>query len=233
MAAAASVADAFDELGRAFTRKTGQSVSFTFGSSGLMARQILEGAPFDVFAAADRASIERLGGGVCDAATRHVYAVGRLSLWTRPSSTESPPGSLQALVNARFVRIAIANPETAPYGHAAREAMQRAGVWDALAPRIVYAENVRQALQLAETGNAEVALIARSLVFDRSSNPGVLIDDALHAPLEHELIACRGGSRTEAARAFVAFVDSVTGQALLAKHGLERPTRVIVKRPSP
>lgn len=220
---------AFEDIGHAFTRKTGQTVSFTFGSSGLMARQILEGAPFDVFAAADRASVDRLGHSVCDASTKQVYARGRLALWSRASSTGSPvmspARSLEELVEPRFVRIAIANPETAPYGQAAREALMHAGLWDAIAPRIVYAENVRQALQLAETGNAEVALVARSLVFDRSGNPGVLVDAAMHTPLEHEIIACRGGSHADAARAFVAFVDSETGQGVLAKHGLERPTR--------
>jgi len=231
VAAAASLSSAFEDLGAAYTRKTGQSVSFTFGSSGLLARQILEGAPFDAFAAADRASAQRVGTSVCDPATRHVYARGRLAIWSRASSAGSRARSLQELIDPRFVRIAIANPETAPYGQAAREALKRAGVWDALAPRIVYAENVRQALQLAETGNAEVALIASSLVFDKPGNPGLLIDPAMHAPLEQEIIACRRGSHADAARAFVAFVASSAADAVLARHGLDRPMHAEERSP--
>ena len=120
VAAAASLTAVFDELGRSFTHATGQQVSFSYGSSGLLAQQLSEGAPFDVFAAADRASVQRVHDNACDATTRRVYARGRLALWSRSKTTLAALVSLQDLADPRFTRIAIANPDTAPYGLAAR-----------------------------------------------------------------------------------------------------------------
>ena len=157
----------------AFTTATGQRVELTFGASGLLLRQVVEGAPFDLFVSADETMVDvAIVRGACLRDTRSLYASGELSLWWRRDLPVDPPASLGDLADARFRHIAIANPDSAPYGRVAKEALVAAGVWDAVAPRLVYGENVRQALQFAQSGNAEVALVGRALaVAERGGDP--------------------------------------------------------------
>ena len=170
VAAAADLARAFPEIAAAFTAETHTPVDLTFGSSGLLARQLEMGAPFDVFAAADLALVDRvIAAGACRADTRTAYARGHLSMWWRADLAVAPPTGLGDLADPRFRRIAIANPESAPYGRAAKEALTASGVWASVHPRLVYGENVQQALQFAQSGNAEVALVGRALACARQA----------------------------------------------------------------
>lgn len=222
VAAASSLSSAFEVLGRDFERTTGHPVVFSFGSTGLLAKQLREGAPFDVFASADVATVDALvSASVCDGATKTNYARGRLALWSRVDKGP-PPTTLVDLTDERFVHIAIANPEHAPYGQAAQQALQSVGLWDRLKPRLVYGENIRQALQFAQTGNAEVALVALSLVVDDHQNPFTLVDESLHRPLDQALVVCGRGTN-EGGLAFARFVASEAGRAVLRRHGYSFP----------
>lgn len=223
VAAASDLTRAFEAAASAFTQQGGPPVRLTFGSSGLLGKQLREGAPFDLFAAADARFIDDVvASGACDGATRSPYGRGRVVAWSRRGSVE-PPAGVAALAEPRFARLALPNPEHAPYGRAAKEALERAGVWSAVAPRLVFAENVRQALQIAETGNADVALTALALVVDDHENPWVRLDEALHEPLEQVLVVCTRGRNREGGRGFAAFLASAPGRAILRRHGFELP----------
>ncbi len=162
VAAAADLAPAFEELGREFQPTHKIKVVFSFGSSGLLAKQIENGAPMDLFAAANTDYIDQLDKqGLIVPDTRTIYARGRITLWTRKDSPQRIE-KISDLTRPEVKRIAIANPDHAPYGMAAREALQRAGIWDSVKSKLVYGENIRQTLQYAETGNVEVAIVVES-----------------------------------------------------------------------
>lgn len=223
VAAAADLSDAFAEVGLAFEKATGQKVLFTFGSSGLLATQISQGAPFDVFAAASRHYAEQtVRADSCDRRSLAGYARGRLAIW---SSGKEPwtPKTLAELTDPRVARIAIANPDHAPYGLAAKQALERSGAWQAVGPKLVRAENVRQSLQFAASGNADVALVALSLVIQDRTHPWTLIDDALHQPLQQTLVVCKGGKNPVAGQDFALFLLSPPGRAILERYGFSRP----------
>ncbi len=223
VAAAADLARAFPEVATAFAAETGQRVDVSYASSGVLARQLAEGAPFDAFAAADVAFADRaIAAGACRADTREPYARGQLALWWRADLPAAPPRTLADLADPRFRHVALANPEHAPYGRAAREAMVAAGIWQTVEPRLVYAENVQQVLQFAATGNAEVAIVARALA---ATTPGawLAVDETLHAPLRQTITACVNGPSPAAGAAFVRFVVSPPGQAILARNGFAPP----------
>jgi molybdate transport system substrate-binding protein len=221
--AAASLRPAFEELGQEFERQTGQPVAFSFGSSGLIARQIAQGAPFDVFAAADEELVdEAIGAGACDPATRAPYARGRIAVWTRRGGA-APPAALGDLADPRFVRIAIANPEHAPTGRAAKQALEHAGIWGAIEPRLVFGENVRQTLQFGETGNAEAAIVALALVIHDRENPWELVDEAMHRPIDQALVVCSRGRNRAGGDAFARFVDGASGREVMRRHGFLLP----------
>jgi molybdate transport system substrate-binding protein len=216
VAAASDLTEAWTELGTRFEAQTKIKVVFSFGSSGLLAKQIAEGAPFDLFAAANAGFIDTtVKAGACEGATAQRYAKGRIAAW----SLEGPLPSLESLADEKNKRIALANPEHAPYGKAAKEALQKAGLWEKLEPRVVYAENVRQALQQAATGNAEVALVAYSNVINRRDGKILLIDEALYAPIEQSLVQCSRGGQPDAAKRFIEFLKTDEAQELMKRSG--------------
>lgn len=196
-------------------RLAGAAAKFTFGSSGMLARQIENGAPFDVFLCADAPRAEALAK-LRRLHPPRLYAIGRIALWSKS-------GQFRALADLRerpFRHLALANPAHAPYGRAARQALERSGLWPAVEPRVVLAENVRQAWQFAESGNAEVCLTAWSLVHRRR---GFAVDAALHEPLR-QLGGVVKSSRLQArSRAFLDALTSEAGRQLLAANGFETP----------
>jgi molybdate transport system substrate-binding protein len=231
VAAAADLMLAFEELGRLFERETGQRVTFSFGSTGLLAKQLREGAPFDLFAAANVSFVEEVvAAGACDGTTKAPYARGRIALWTKRGAVP-PPADVTALADARFRRIAIANPEHAPYGQAAKQALERAGVWRSVQPRLVFGENVRQALQFAETGNVEAAIVALALVVNDRDNPWSLVDQALHRPIDQALVVCTGGRNRQGGKAFARFVSSDAGRDVMQRFGFLLPGEALVNDP--
>jgi molybdate transport system substrate-binding protein len=217
VAAASDLSVAFEEMAKLFEARTGQHVTLSFGASGALAKQLSQGAPFDLFAAASASYVEStVRAGACDGTTKALYARGHVVAWARHGGPTLR--SLSDLKQDSIRHIAIANPEHAPYGKAAKEALINAKLWPELEGKIVQAENVRQALQFAESGNADVALVARSLVL-HARGTRLEIDEALHAPIEQTLVVCRHGKNTEGARRFAELIDSPEGQALLARHG--------------
>ena len=222
VAAAADLSQAFTELGHEFEAANKTRVVFVFGSTGLLTRQIENGAPLDLFAAADVAYIDQLKQkDLIVPDTRAIYARGRLALWT----TADSPLKLQAISDldqASVKRIAIANPAHAPYGLAAQQALQKAGLWERLKPKLVYGDNVRQTLQYAETGNVDVAIVALSLT-QQSKGRWVLLPEDLHAPLDQGLAVLRTTRNEAAARAFGSFVTGPRGREILAKYGFAFP----------
>lgn len=224
VAAAADLAIAFKEVGAAFEQASGKKVEFSFGSTGLLAKQVAEGAPFDVFAAANISYVDEVvRAAACDGATKKLYAKGRIVMWSTDKA--QLPASLDDLKDAKYAKVAIANPEHAPYGLAARQAMTKAGVWQTVEPRAVFGENVQQTLMYAQSGNAEVAIVALSLAIT-SGGSYTLIDSELHAPLDQAMVVCKGGSgggKPNEARAFVEFVSSEPGRAIMRKFGFLLP----------
>ncbi|HSE30102.1 MAG TPA: molybdate ABC transporter substrate-binding protein [Pyrinomonadaceae bacterium] len=222
VAAAADLTNAFEEIGREFQKATGTKVVFNFGSSGMLAKQIEQGAPFDLFAAANIDFVNQLEQKeliVRD--TKKVYARGRLVLWTAQNSGIRIE-KLSDLTLPEIKRVAIANPEHAPYGMAARQALERAGLWDAVKPKLVYGENIRQAMQYAQTGNVEVAIISLSLTTE-SDGHWLLVSDELHNPLDQALAVIKGAKNEAAARAFTDFVIGQSGQAIMKRYGFTLP----------
>jgi molybdate transport system substrate-binding protein len=219
VAAAADLAVAFGEIGAAYEKERGHKVVFSFAASGLLAKQLAEGAPFDVFAAASGAyADEAIRAGACQGSTRVRYARGQLVLWTRAPPA---PASLAALAEPRYARIAVANPAHAPYGQAALEALIRAGLAEKLKPRLVYGENVQQALQFVQSGNADVGLVARSLAASAGGSLTVVPESA-HSPIEQVMVACgKDATRLAAARAFIGLVTGPAGRTILERHGLQ------------
>jgi molybdate transport system substrate-binding protein len=201
IAAAAALQPALEEAAVIITAQTGIAPRFAYGASGNLARQIAQGAPFEMMIAADEISIQKLAeaGHARDAG--HVFAVGRLALFAPRGSALDPAGALEALrpllAAGRVQRFAIANPEIAPYGRAAEQALRRLDLWEALRPRLVFGENIAQAAQFAMTEGATGGLIAHSLALSpavKARGSFSLVPDALHDPLRHRLALTKRAS---------------------------------------
>ena len=222
--AASDLRDAFEILIPLFEARSGTPVDLILGSTGNLTSQIENGAPADLFFAANEAFLDRLEtGGLLEPGTRRVYAHGRLALIWREGATP-PPGVVEALVLDLEGPLALANPEHAPYGTAAREVLVSLGVWEAVTPRVVMGENVVQALQFVETGNAEVGLVALSLVREARARPHHVVPDSLHRPLRQAAGVIRGTRNPEGSRSLLEWVLSEEGQAILRRHGFEAPS---------
>jgi molybdate transport system substrate-binding protein len=221
VAAASDLRPAFGEIGEAFTSRTGIAVTFTFGSSGQLSRQIINGAPYDLLASANVAYASDVidsGRGVASSLTD--YAVGRLVLWS-PDGVELP-GSLTDLADPRFRRIAIANPRHAPYGLAAEQALASAGVADDVADRLVVGENVSDAFEIVRSGNADVGIVALSVAIAHGGDY-TLVPDDLHDPLRQAMVVTSTGAAGEAAGAFSTFVTSAEGRSIMQRYGFVPP----------
>lgn len=222
VAAASDLTNAFEEIAREFEKTTDTKVVFNFGSSGLLAKQIENGAPIDLFAAANVDYISQLEQkGLILPGTKRAYARGRLIIWTSKESSIKIE-KLADLTQPDVKRIAIANPEHAPYGMAARQTLESARLWDTVKPKLVYAENIRQALQFARTGNVEVALVALSLA-PQNDGRWILIPEELHKPIDQGVGIVKGAKNEAAARAFADFIVGDQGQVIMKRYGFTLP----------
>jgi molybdate transport system substrate-binding protein len=225
VSAASNLILAFEELGARYEQETGTPVTFNFAASGQLAHQIDQGAPVDLFAAANVAYVEDLAAkGRILPDSVQVYARGRLTLWTRADSAITVK-TIENLLQPEIRRVAIANPEHAPYGVAARQALQTAGVWNAVQPKLVLGENVRQTLQFAETGDVDVAIVPLSLSVT-SDGHWVLVPEDLHAPIDQALGVVADSPRQAQASDFAAFIAGPEGSAILRKYGFLPPGEV-------
>lgn len=228
IAAAASLQPALEEAVALIAAETGIAPRFAYGASANLARQIAQGAPFEMLLAADESSIQKLAEARQLRDAGHVFAVGRLALFAVRGSALNPAAGLEALrpllAAGRVQRFAIANPEIAPYGRAAEEALRRLGLWEALRPRFVFGENIAQAAQFAIMEGATGGLIALSLALSpalKARGDFSLVPDALHGPLRHRLALTKRAS--EAALRVQAWLLSPQAAAVFARHGLQAP----------
>lgn len=222
VAAASDLQVAFTEVGALFEDQTGHSVTFSFGSSGNLATQIENGAPFDVYAAANVDFVDGLvEQGFVDGETQRLYGIGHIVLASSVASGMTVE-DLSGLLDPDIRHVAIANPEHAPYGMAAREALINAGIWDEIQPKLVYGENIRQTLQFVQTGNAEVGIVALSIA-DVPEITWTMIDESLHEPLLQSIGVVSDTPNADVAVQFVHFVTGPEGREILATYGFSPP----------
>jgi molybdate transport system substrate-binding protein len=223
VAAASDLQAVLPEVAARFQQSTGQAVRISYGSSGQFAAQIQNGAPFDVFLSADEAYVERLvDSGHAVRGSIVQYAFGRLALWTRTDRGVDISGGLRALGNARVRRIAIANPEHAPYGRAAVAALRNAGLYDQVRARLVLGENISQAAQFAQTGNADAGLIALSLTRTAAMQRvgrAVELPSDTYPPIRQTGVLLMRATANRTARAFLDYMTSPETAALLRSSG--------------
>ena len=220
--AAADLDMAFREIKPLFEKAAGARVTLVMGSTGNLAKQIEHGAPADVFFAANESFIDDLqAAGAVIPQTRALYAQGRLVLAT-PTKSAVAVRELAELLKPEVRRVAIANPAHAPYGRAAREALESLGMWERLKPKLVYGENIRHTLQFVETGAVEAGIIALSVagVPDVRYVP---IDPKLHKPLNQVAAVVKRSARPELGVAFIQFLNGSEGRPIMKRYGFLLP----------
>jgi molybdate transport system substrate-binding protein len=228
VAAASDLQFALDEIIARFHRDTGITPRVTYGSSGNFARQIEQGAPFELFLSADEAYVDRLGARGLTQGKGALYGIGRIVLFAPHGSPLEPDPRLRNLA-ARLAsgdsgRLAIANPEHAPYGRAAEQALRSLDLWEAVQPKLLLGENVAQAAQFARSGNADGGIIAYSLALApalRGRGTFALLPDTLHAPLRQRMVLLRRASPEAAS--FYDYLRSPTSRAILSEYGFVLP----------
>ena len=228
VAAAANLNPVLTEIADRFAAERGARVEVVFGASGTLTRQIQDGAPFELFLAADEALPERLTAAGLTRDAGVVYAVGRLAIFAptgSPLAVDPRLDGLSRLLRSGMLeRFAIANPDVAPYGQAAESVLRARGLWDAIRPRLVLGENVVQAAQFAATGNAAGGLVAYSLALAPGlSGRGThaLVPDTDHPPLRQRMVLL--GRAGPVAGQFYAYVQGDTARAIFEAHGYGAP----------
>ncbi len=228
IAAASDLQFALSELAEQFTKETGKTVKLSFGSSGNFFNQIKEGAPFEMYLSADESYVFDLTKEGLTQGEGALYAVGRIVLIVPPGSTLKADGSLKDLASAlkagTIKKFAIANPEHAPYGRAARAALKTAGLWDMLEDKLVLGENVSQAAQFATSGSTQGGIIAYSLALSPkllALGKFDLIPAEWHDPLRQRMALTKKAGET--ARMFYAYVQSPAARAVFKKYGFVLP----------
>lgn len=222
IAAAADLSFALKEISDKFEKETGIKTVLSFGSTGMLALQIENGAPFDVFLAANERYIDSLQEkGLILLETKQLYAQGRIVIAANKKSGMQTK-KLEDLLNPSIKKIAIANPVHAPYGIAAKEAMIKLGLWDKLKSKLVYGENIRQALQFIQTGNAQAGIIALS-VANVPEIEYIIIDNILHNPINQAAAVIRTAKSEKDALDFIRYVNGPKGRPIMKKYGFILP----------
>jgi len=228
IAAAANLNFALTEIAGQFERDRGVRVDVVFGASGTLTRQIRDGAPFEMFLAADEEFPDQLTAAGLTRDAGAVYAIGRLVLFAptgSPLAVDERLDGLSRLLKAGgMTRFAIANPDVAPYGRAAEAVLRKRGLWDAIRPRLVLGDSIAQAAQFVTTGNAVGGLIAYSLVKEPAlADKGkyALIPHADHPPLRQRMVLLKPA--TPVAEQFYAYMQGTAARAVLIKYGYEAP----------
>jgi len=224
IAAASDLRFALDEIVEAYQREhPGDDLRVTYGSSGRMTTQIMNGAPYDVFFSADIAYPQRLHDSGHAVTKPEVYAIGRIVLWG--NRLDASGMTLEDLLHDDIRRVAIASPTHAPYGVRAMEALKSAGVWDELQPKIVNGDNIAQTARMVQAGGAEIGIIALSLARfpDLAEHPHHLIDDELHKPLTQGFVVTRRGEHNQAAHRFADYMHGDTARTIMENYGFVLP----------
>lgn len=227
IAAASDLQFAMPELAQQFQKQSAVRVSVSYGSSGNFFSQIQNGAPFDLFFAADIDYPRRLNAaGLCEPGTLYEYALGAIVIWARrDSSLDVAKQGWKAFLDPRAQKIAIANPAHAPYGRAAVAAMKSAGIYGQVQSKLVYGENISQTAQFIQSGNAQVGIVALSLALSPAMRDGQRweIPADLYPPLVQGAVVLKSSGKKDAAAAFLDLVKSPAGRNILDKYGFRRP----------
>jgi len=228
VAAAADLKFALEEIAALFKAKSGKEMRLTFGSSGNFTTQIMQGAPFEIFLSADEGFVFQLADAGKTVDRGVLYAEGRIVLFAPKGSSLKPDAGFNdlraALADGRIQKFAIANPEHAPYGRAAEQALKGQGLWDAIKPKLVIGENVSQAAQFAASGSTQGGIFAYSLALAPAVGGFgryVLIPSDWHAPLRQRMVLMK--TATETARTFYRFVESPAARVIFRKFGFVLP----------
>ena len=231
VAAAADLKFAMDEIVTAFKKNNpGKELDVIYGSSGKFQTQIQQGAPYDLYFSADIGFPRALAQKGFAASAVKPYAFGRIVLWS--ASLDATKMTMASLADPKITRIAIANPKHAPYGKRAEEALRASGLWEKLAPKLVYGENIAHTAQFVQTGNAQVGIIALSLAVNPElANKGGywLIPAKLHEPLEQGYIITRRAEGNALAKRFADYMGSESARAVMTKYGFVLPGEVAGK----
>jgi molybdate transport system substrate-binding protein len=220
--AAADLTPVLLQLIPQFELATHSHVTLVPGSTGTLTQQIRNGAPADLFFAANEDAVDALNAdGLILKDTRTVYARGRLALITLRSGSAGVK-SLKDLAKSGVRRVAIANPAHAPYGLAAQQALQAAGLWTSVQPKLVYGENVQQAVQFVQSGSADAGIVARSLA-DGQNLTWTLVDATLYAPLNQTAVVLGRTKQPALASSFLDFVKNARGRSMFRKFGFLLP----------
>lgn len=227
IAAASDLQFVLPELVAQYEKQSGAKLAITYGSSGNFFAQIRNGAPFDLFLSADTSYPKKLvAAGEADPDSYYVYAIGCLSIWLPPDSPlDLAKDGYRTLLDTRVRKIAIANPEHAPYGRAAIIALHDAGIYDQVKSKLVFGENVSQAAQFVQSGTAEAAIIPRSLTLSLPLKSGKRYDltGGRFAPTEQALVMVKSSPNKAAAKNFVAFLYSEAARAIFKNYGVIVP----------
>ncbi|HEX6903393.1 MAG TPA: molybdate ABC transporter substrate-binding protein [Thermoanaerobaculia bacterium] len=222
VAVAANFSEVAERLAKDFERESGHTLTFVAGSTGKLYAQIANGAPFDVFLSADQETAARLEKeGRAVAGSRFTYATGRLTLWSPEPGRVGSDGAA-TLRQGNFRRLAIANPELAPYGAAARQALEKLGLWERFKDRIVKGETIGQAHAMVASGNAELGFVALSSVLSpRNETKGSRWDvpSHLYEPLRQDAVLLARAASNKAARGFLEFLRGARAKALIESYG--------------
>ena len=219
VAVAANFTDAAKEIAAAFKQKTGHEAVLSFGSSGQFYTQITQDAPFQIMLSADDERPKKLvedGLGVAD--SRFTYAIGKLVLWSKTTDFVKGEETLRA---GAFTKLSIANPTAAPYGAAAVETLKALKIYETLQPKIVQGNNIAQAFQFIDTGNAELGFIALSQLAGNPGGSRWLVPQPLYTPIRQDAVLLKKGAANEAATAFIAFLKGPEARAIIEKYGYE------------
>ncbi len=227
VATASDLRFALAEISTAFQRQHHAQIRITLGSSVQLSAQIQQGAPFDVFFSADEALVHYLAdkGAVVRDSIR-LYAIGRIAIWVRSDSPIDVGPGLGALTDPRVRYVAIANPQHAPYGRAAEQALRSAGVYERVRAKLVLGENISQALQYVQTGNADAGIVALSLAVAPPVKPTGrfwVIPSSFHRPIRQAVALTTRSAQPALAASFVAFVNSPAGRAIMRRYGFTLP----------
>ncbi|MDI1237508.1 MAG: molybdate ABC transporter substrate-binding protein [Polaromonas sp.] len=226
--AASDLKFALEEVAALFEKEQGQKLRLVFGSSGNFYSQILQGAPFQMYLSADEDFVFKLADAGRTRDRGRLYALGRIGILVPHGSALKADSELKdlaaALKDGRLQKFAIANPDHAPYGARAREALQHAGLWSPLQPRLVLGENISQTAQFASSGAAQGGIIAQSLALAPSVGrlgTFALIPDSWHQPLRQRMVLLKNAE--PAAQAFYAFIGTPAAQAVMGRYGFVMP----------
>lgn len=216
-AVAANFTKPAEELGAAFTAKTGDTVTFSFGATGALYTQISQGAPFEVFFSADnKRPKQAVAEGLAVDGTVFTYAVGKVVLYS--PTLDLTDGAAVLKANA-FQHLSMADPKTAPYGAAAMETLNKLGLTEALTPKIVTGENISQALQFVDTANAELGFVALSQVIDKPAPQVWRVPAEDYSPILQDAVLLKAGEADAAAAAFLEFLKGDEARAIIEKYG--------------